>query len=857
IITGYLPSSGLNIPVPKTNNSFDFNFNLKDINRFTQVLIPDLKLSPAKIDGRINSGKNTMVVNGTFPQLQYKSMVFNKLSLNIDGNSRLSLRNKVEEIAMGEKFKVYNFSLVSDASGDVMDSKISWNNYGDVSYSGSINTSTRFHKQERSPHVEISVKPSRIFLADSLWNINSAKISIDSSLIRFNELRLTNRSQSVIADGSIDKNQDNKLNIFFDHIDLNSLNTFIAGNLKLNGELNGSVSLFDIYRQTLFLSNLKIDGLKMLGQSLGDATVQSRWDPDAKEINAELTVESGQRKALHAFGIYNPGRDSISIHSNFDHFSVLILQPLMGSSFANFHGDATGKVRIYGSPSYIQHDGALYAANAGLMLSELQVNYTLNDSVRFKGDKIIFPDIRIRDDFGNSGVFSGSIRHRSFSKMIYDMTIKSDRILAINTTPAINEQFYGKTFGSGSLRITGMGATVFIDGIARTEKGTEMNISLEYESDAQEYDFLSFISRSYQPRLKTQKAPVSESNVQMKFDVEVTPDAKAQLIYNSKIGDVIRSQGSGNLQLLIDKNYNVSLFGEYTVSQGDYLFTLQNVINKKFEIERGGTIAWNGDPYDAILNLNAIYRLKASLAELFANSIENADYNQRIPVLCKINLTNSLNNPDIRFDIELPTTEDRVRDEVKQYISSEEDLNKQILSLLVLGKFYTPEYLRGSYTSTGSGLMGSTASTASELFSNQFSNWLSQISNDFDIGFNYRPGNEITNNEIEFALSTQMFNDRVSINGNIGNNSSLRTTSNNSTNLVGDADINVKITNNGKLQLKAYNHSNNNLIYETSPYTQGVGISYREDFNDFRELLQKMTRIFKPAKAKQKTDSGN
>jgi hypothetical protein len=281
------------------------------------------------------------------------------------------------------------------------------------------------------------------------------------------------------------------------------------------------------------------------------------------------------------------------------------------------------------------------------------------------------------------------------------------------------------------------------------------------------------------------------------------------------------------------------------------------VINKKFEIERGGTIAWNGDPYDAILNLNAIYRLKASLAELYANSVENADYNQRIPVLCKINLTNSLNNPDIRFDIELPTTEDRVRDEVKQYISSEEDLNKQILSLLVLGKFYTPEYLRGSYTSTGSGLMGSTASTASELFSNQFSNWLSQISNDFDIGFNYRPGNEITNNEIEFALSTQMFNDRVSINGNIGNNSSLRTTSNNSTNLVGDADINVKLTNNGKLQLKAYNHSNNNLIYETSPYTQGVGISYREDFNDFGELWQKMTKIFKSTKAKQKPDGNN
>ena len=848
IISWYLPAYDLEIPTQKTMNNFDFSVKLKDINRFTQVLIPDLKMDPAKFEGRINSEKNSVVVNGMFPLLQYKSSVFKKITVNIDGNSKLDIKNKVDEISIGDELKVYNLSLISAVSGDLMDSKLSWNNFGDVSYSGSINTSTRFFRQEKSPHIEIAVKPTRLFLADSLWQINSALITIDSTLIKINKLALTSSGQSVIADGIINEDQSNKLNISFHQIDISSLNTFLPGNLKLKGELNGSLSLLDVYRRILFLSDLKVDGLSLLGQKLGDATIQSRWDRDANEINAELVVETNQNRALHAFGTFNPGSDSISIDAKFNHFSLLILQPLLGSSFANFHGDATGKVHLFGSPGYIQHDGALYAANAGLMLSELKVNYNLNDSVRFSGDKIIFPDIKIQDDFGNSGVFSGSIKHRSFSKMVYDLSVKSDKIMAINTTPSDNEQFYGKTFGSGIVRITGHGATVLIDGVARTEKGTEMNISLEYEGDAQEYDFLNFVSRSYQPKIEEVRLPVSVSDVQMKFDIEVTPEAKAQLIYNSKIGDVIRSQGSGNLQLTIDKDYNISLFGEYTVSQGDYLFTLQNVINKKFEIQRGGTIAWNGDPYDATLNLNAIYRLKAPLTELYFNTMQSADYNQRIPVLCKIILTNSLNNPDISFDIELPTTEDRIRDEVKQYISTEEDMNKQILSLLVLGKFYTPEYLRGTYNGANNGLVGS---TASELFSNQFSNWLSQISNDFDIGFNYRPGNEITNNEIEFALGTQMFNDRVSINGNIGNNSAQRTTANNN-NLVGDADVAVKLTNNGKLQLKAYNHSNNNIYYETSPYTQGVGLSYREDFNDFNELWRKMTKIFKSQNSKSK-----
>ena len=167
-----------------------------------------------------------------------------------------------------------------------------------------------------------------------------------------------------------------------------------------------------------------------------------------------------------------------------------------------------------------------------------------------------------------------------------------------------------------------------------------------------------------------------------------------------------------------------------------------------------------------------------------------------------------------------------------------------MLSLLVLGKFYTAE--------ASNQLIGSTASTASELLSNQFSNWLSQISNDFDVGVNYRPGDQITDDEVELALSTQMFNNRVSINGNIANNSSQKINAN-SNGLVGDADVNVKLTRNGKLQLKAYNHSNNNLIYGTSPYTQGVGVSYREDFNDFEELWQKVKHIFKQKTVKAKT----
>ncbi len=653
---------------------------------------------------------------------------------------------------------------------------------------------------------------------------------------------------TLLVDGSIDKNQENKLNIFFDQIDLNTLNSFIPDDIHLRGLLNGNLSVLDLYHRALYLADLKISGLSLLDQLIGNADLQSRWDADAEEINADLLVKSEDKQRLHAFGIFNPGRDSLSFYTNFDHFSLLILQPLLGSTFAHFHGDATGKVRLYGKPNHLMHEGALFASNAGMMLSDMNVNYTMNDSVQFTADRIIFPDMKIQDDYGNSGIFSGSIKHRSFSKMVYDLTIKTNKILAINTTPEINGQFYGKTFASGVVRITGPDGDLLLHGIARTEKGTDMSISLEYEGDTEEYKFLSFVNHGYQP-VKKKEDPYSDSGILMKFDIEVTPEAKAQLIYDTKVGDVIKSQGSGNMLFTIDKNYNLGLFGEYTVDKGDYLFTLQNVISKKFEIQRGGTIEWNGDPVDATLDLNAIYHLKASLSDLFGNSTPTVDYSQRLPVSCKIALSKSLSNPDIKFDIDLSTAQDRIKDEVKQYISTEEDMNKQMLSLLVLGKFYTPEYLRGTYEASNNNLMGN---TASGLLSSSLSSWLSKISNDFDVGVKYRPGNQISNDEVEVALSTQLFNDRVTINGNVNNNSAQSSTAN-SNGFVGEGDISLKIAKNGKLQLKAYNHANNTLLYETAPYTQGVGVAYREDFNDFNELWQKFKNIFKTKKIKHKS----
>src|SRR6056297_3558585 len=225
-------------------------------------------------------------------------------------------------------------------------------------------------------------------------------------------------------------------------------------------------------------------------------------------------------------------------------------------------------------------------------------------------------------------------------------------------------------------------------------------------------------------------------------------------------------------------------------------------------------------------------------------------YNQRIPVDCKIHLTDRLVNPDINFEIDLPTADESIVARVKGAINTKEELNKQFLSLLVLNTFMpSQQYLAGQPESFEMGAT-SMAFTTSELLSNQLSHWLSQISNNWDIGVNYQPGDEISKDQMEVALSTQLLNNRLIINGNVGTSGKYQQASE----LVGDFRVDWKLTPNGKLRLKFFNRNSDRLIYEETRYIQGAGLFYREEFNSFRELLRNIAEDLSSKKKKEQAN---
>lgn len=832
------------LAISNDDTYFDFEIKAYDLVDPLKVFLPSIEVeTPFEFSGFYRPGQKSSLAEGVIPSIKTGKRTINQVKVRAGSNDKeIFCRVKSDHIRISKSINFYNLTFDSHARNDSLKANIYWNNYEATSYSGSIETETRFSKSgHKFPRLDINVNPSKIYFGDSLWTIADSKIVIDSSRISTNLLEIVSSNQRIMFDGTLSNDSKDVATFTLENIDIKAFKPFM-GNSKLAGDIDGFVTLTDAGAHKKINTKLRVKSFDYGSGSLGDLLVNGSWDDKEERINTQMTITEQKKTLLKGVGWIDPINITADMDFKFDQTPLSVLKTILPDVFYNQEGTASGNIHAWGNIIKLNLDGAIVPDEmASIGLTSLKTTFFTQDSVLFKGDQIIFPNMELIDSYGNIGYFGGTITHRSFMKMMYDLSIKAYNINIMNTTAKDNPAFYGSAYVSGNATIKGQGENIVLEGSITSEKGTAINIPFDSRNDAVIHNFIQFSDFTKNEKGK-EKYKIVTSGFTMNLDVDVTPDAKVQIIFNSQIGDIIKGEGSGNLQVKIDKNFNILLYGDYTIEKGDYLFTFQNLINKRFSINPGGTIKWIGDPYNAMLDITAVYKVKTTLSDLFAdNSTSNVDLNRRMPVDCIIKLEESLYQPRIKFGIELPSAEKNLTDQINQLIVTEEDINKQIISLLLLGRFYTPEIMAGSNNEnlTTNASRDLAATTASEMFSNQLSNWLSKISDSWDLGVSYRPGNEISTEQLEVALSTQIFNDRVTINGNVANNSDRASVATGAGTFVGDIEVNVKLDDKGKLQFTMYSRANDNLIEDSAPYKRGAGFSYKEEFNTIKDLLNR------------------
>ncbi|MEI6764866.1 MAG: translocation/assembly module TamB domain-containing protein [Bacteroidota bacterium] len=839
-ISAYLPGIKLNrdsLEKIKAKQLFEFDITFYNATPVAKYFVPGLSLAAdTKLFGSFNSEQNSMAVQGRSKAISLNGIELLNLEFRAETQHNYITANLLSDtLKLSDSTWIHNVRMNAFVSNDSIKSQLLWNNnrFEDRN-SGDIKAYALIHE---NAGMTIGLANSQVVVDDSLWLISSgSRILIDSSRFEFRDVRLECNRQKLAVNGVLSKNPQDSLNLSFNSFNLSDFDFLSnAYDFDLDGTVTGTASLLDVYTAPTYFADLNITGLGFNGSRLGDAVVKSNWDDINKGISIDAQVlnrgDIGTIKPLIAKGYYFP----LSKKNNFDlnifveKLDLRALSRYLGETASIINGNATGSLTLTGTNANPVLEGRLKLWRTFFKINYLNTIYSCApEDVQILKNEIRFDSMLVLDQpYADSAWVNGKVMHDNFKNFRFDINIQPRSLMCMNTNAALNELFYGKAFASGNARIYGDAKNINMDIHAKTEKGTQLFIPMSSTSSVSENKYIHF--RNAGTAINDVNGAIDLSGIQMNFAFDVTDDAEVQIMFDPQVGDRIRGRGNGNIQMEINTNGSFKMYGDYTIKSGDYLFTFENVINKRFDILQGGTIRWNGDPYDADLDVKAIYRVKAGLAGL------GVDTNSRsVPVECIINMSGKLVNPTFSFEIDFPSLSDF---EKSPYLAEvNRNLSSNFLTLLVLNSFYSSGVTGTNAQGSGTGFLGK---STTEVLSNQMSNWLSQISKDVDIGVNYRPGDQITREEVEVALRTQLFNDKVTIESNLGvGGGSANSATQNSNTIVGDVNVEVKITD--KVKLSVFNRSNqNDYLSNNAPYTQGVGVFYRREFNTFKELFQR------------------
>ncbi len=835
LLASYIPSifnKEKYVKEDKDGHDYSLTLHFNENTGLTNLFLPGLKIAQGTvIKGMYDESDDNFSLNGTSDEIDISAKKIKKWKINATGNeSSLVFKSGCDTLYISDSLYAAHFKFNGDVTKDTLHYILGWND--DSANFATIPGYVGFPGKSR---IAFKFLHPVISMVDSVWKINNDNFIVyDSSRVEIKSFTISHSNHFAISlQGAISNNSNDQLNIGLHNINLASLK---LGNTPLEGEVNGSASISNLFSHPFFTSSLTFSSLYFNKQYVGDGTINSSWDTLSQSITVDGNLSYHGSPVFSVKGKYVPSGDdnNLNMDASFTGFPTKLFQPYIKDVSSILDGSITGQAHISGAPGKPLVNGNVIA-----LLKKMKFDY-LNTSYHSPGINIkitpdtfkVLPSVLL-DEKNDTAIYSGVFTHRNFKELKMDFNLNARNFLCLNTSEVQNTSYFGKAFVTGNMRIYGLLDALHIEATVSTTKNTVFNIPLESASELDQANYIQFTGKG-----KTKKAAsdykVNLTGIQMDFTIHVTSDATSRILFSNR-GEVLEGHGYGRIQFSMDNIGDINMRGNYTVTGGYYNFVLQNIINKKFILQPGGNIDWNGDPYNADINLTTQYETRASLQPFFPQ--DPTGYNKRVPVDCDLGLSGKLTSPDIAFTIDLPTVDNDTKQVVESYLSNADELTTQVFGLLIINSFMP---VNSGIGGNGFGNQLGVANSA-EILSNQLTNMFNNINKNFNVGLDIQPGSTINPAEYKLALSTALFNGRVNVSTDVGTMSGVPTsaqtgTSNN--NFVGELNVEVKLNKNGKLSAKAFNKANDNTTLNAlnAPYTQGVGLSYKKGFSTWKEF---------------------
>lgn len=830
----------------------DFKIKLHDINPLISVAGLDLALSKnTLIEGRFSNGFTSIFSAYTaVDSLTYAGKLFTENDIEFNGSKIRDSTNILAMLTFNSRnqsiSKTFNTKdLIMEAiwNKDHIETGIDFNQVGYENYVrlkaaiDFLNDSTR-----------IKILPSQIKAIDKIWQVSPQNFTLtNGEEWSIHHLALNNATQQILVEGDISRNPQKALQLKVTNFDLSFLNTISEENFY--GILNGSAEARDLYANPYIQNDLTVSDLTINDFLIGNITGVNTWNQADRRFDINFSIDRLSTRIVDIKGYYNPGEaDPLHVTAQFEKANIKIAEPLLKDLFSNMDGTLTGNYSITGTFTAPKIKGEGDIAKGQIMINYLKAHYSFNGTFGMTPTQFVFKNFRLSDIYNNTSTLEGYIAHRNFDEFRLNLDASFTNFQLLNTTAKDNSLFYGQGYATGNANILGPASNLKISATARTEKNTRIYLPMSSSESTEKKDFLNFIhftdtayvteNTSNETRVKKQA-----STFAMDLNLDITPDAYTEIIFDIKSGDIIRGRGNGDIKLQIDTKGEFYMFGAVEFTQGAYNFTLYDIINKEFDIQPGSRISWYGNPYEGVMDITATYKQMASLAPIISDQtvVSDPQVRRKYPTEVKLKMEGQMLSPRISFDIDAKELPDniivdgrpvRLDFEFKSFKArlDEQELKRQVFSLVILRRFSPPDAFSTS---------GTLYNSVSELLSNQLSYWLTQVDQNLEIDLDLGTLDQEAFNTFQLRLSYSFLNGRLRVTRD-GTISNQYKPSDNISTIAGDWTVDYLLTPDGKFKVKMYSRSNYNQISNTlgtqTAVTTGVSLLHTQNFNKLKDL---------------------
>ncbi len=830
----------------ESGNNFTMQLQVFKTDWLQKLLGMNISISnPVTMRARINDNTKTINLEGLMPDITYDgsrytngNIVITTPSDSIKGDIAL---NKI----MDDGSKI-DLSLKAVASDNNLTTSLSFKNGASKDdFSGNLNLVTSLYKNNANqPEAHIRVQPSHLILNGATWTVETSDIIYNADKLYVNQFSINNGQQHLIIDGKATASQEDALTVDLNEMEVAYILDLINfHSVEFSGRASGSATVVAPFGDFAMNADIVVDDFKFERGHMGTLYAEASWVKERGQIDIDAIADDGLNSKTFVNGYVSPTNNTIDLLISADGTYLDFMHNFTKTFLSSITGQGHGDMRLAGTLDNINLTGQLIIDEGKAEVTALNTTYTLtNDTVNFIPDEIELHQMAVYDADGNKGTLSGGIHHKHLTSMTYDLFVEADNLLAYDFRDFGESSFYGTVYASGDVAIHGRSGEVVIDCNVTPQKNTIFVYNASSPDAISNQEFIQWGSGTLknngklQPQL-TKTTPdevIIPTDIYINFLVNCTPDATMRILMDANTNDYITLNGEGTIRATFHNKGPFNMFGTYTVDQGTYGITIQNIIKKNFTFNRGGTIVFGGDPYNAALNLQAVYTVNGvSLSDL---NIGNSFASNTIRVNCLMNIGGMPNSPQVDFDLEMPTVNADEQQMIRSIINGQQEMNQQVLYLLGIGRFYNQGQNNSSTNQTDRTTLAM-QSFLSGTLSTQINTLLSSVikNDNWNFGANISTGSEGWHNaEYEGLISGRMLNNRLLLNGQFGYRDNARQAT---PSFIGDFDLQYLLFPNGNLALKVYNQTNDRYFTKSSLNTQGIGIIMKKDFNGLKDLF--------------------